>query len=156
MLHDPGVLTALTGLLVTLGGGAAWLIRRHDSKKDPLPRAQAEVAVAAGNLGLLSEVNLRLAEESRRVSAELVDVRTQLREVVSRAAHNDRQIADLQVAHGQIKALFGSATGFIEELLRWLHAGMPGDRPELPSSLRAFVDETLHGQPFGSHRPDPR
>lgn len=164
---SPGWLTAISTLFITLGGGIAWLVRRHDNKKDPLPREQAEVAVAAANVGLLSQVNLRLGEDHKRLSEELEgmrlrhkqemeQVRTELGEVRKRALRNDGQIADLQESHGRMKVLFSSATDFIEELLRWMHEGMSGTRPPLPANLRQFVDETLHEADFGSHRPDIR
>lgn len=164
-ISDLSWLAGVSALLATLGGGVAWLVKRHDSKKDPLPREQAEVAVAAANVGLLSEVNVRLGEESRRQATKLDSMEAELLAVNERAVtaearadeaqrtaeHNQREIADLQESQGSLKALFGSATGFIEELLRWVHDGMPGAAPALPSNLRAFIDHSLHGTP---HQPE--
>ena len=51
MSHLPTLITAVSGLLVVLGGGIAWIARHWDKRKPSLSRQTAAVAEANDAVG---------------------------------------------------------------------------------------------------------
>lgn len=124
------VLSTILSALVAIGGGVAWLVRRWDQKKDPIPRTSAELAVAQQALGIIQDSRDTLVNDVERLKAD-------------READRAR-IAALEHRQGKLESLLGRAAAFIEVMLRWAHAGSPPPPPVLPPDLYDLIDPSLH------------
>jgi hypothetical protein len=128
---DPSWLPGLVPLLLALGGGAAWLIRRYDQRKDPLPKREAELVLAEQALGIVKSA----AEFS---ASEAVTLR-------ARVTQLEMDHGDLRTRMVRIESLFSRALAYIETLLRaWPDAPPP---PPPPRELHNLIDSSLWRQP---------
>jgi hypothetical protein len=123
---DPSWLPGLVPLLLALGGGAAWLIRRYDQRKDPLPKREAELVLAEQALGIVKSA----AEFS---ASEAVTLRA--------------RVTQLEMDHGDLRTRMVR----IESLLRaWPDAPPP---PPPPRELHNLIDSSLWRQPESDDNP---
>ena len=86
---DGPLITAITGLLIAVGSGIAWLVQRRDKARPRIARQAAEVAQASDAVGgALTVVQDSLTREIARLRADSEADRT--RWAAERAADRDR------------------------------------------------------------------
>ena len=86
---DGPLITAVTGLLIAVGSGIAWLVQRRDKARPRIARQAAEVAQASDAVGgALTVVQDSLTREIARLRADSEADRT--RWATERAADRDR------------------------------------------------------------------
>lgn len=142
-MQDLGVLNigAIVTFLTTLGGAIAWLVRRRDGQKDPIPKESAAVALANSSVSIMQGIADRLMAEVADLRAELATERQ------TNAQDRDElraQVTELSGDVGNLRSMFGVATGYIERLLRWSRADSRPPAPPLPAALRDHIDPALH------------
>lgn len=113
----------VVGLLGAIGGGVAWLVRRRDQAKDPIPKESAAVALAQSGVSIMQGVADRL--ESRVIALE-------------------GEVVNLKGDVGRLTLTLGAAARYIERLLRWAKSESRPPIPPLPSELRDLIDPSLH------------
>jgi hypothetical protein len=86
----------VVSIIVALGGVVTFLIRRHDTKKDPLPRQSAEMALAVSAAGVVQSSNLRLEAEVQAIGEALARERLRNDGNEIRNAELERRIDDLE------------------------------------------------------------
>jgi len=123
-MPDPtSLIGSIVALLGATGGGIAWMVRRRDAKKDPIPKESAAVALAQSGVSLMQGVADRLDVELGEVRSELGDLK-----------------GDVQ----RLTLTLGAAARYIERLLRWAKSDTRPPIPPLPSDLRDLIDPSLH------------
>lgn len=134
---EGNVVASVLSALAIIGSGIGWLIARHDKKKDPLPKAAAEVALAREALGIVSESAQTLKEDLARIKADREEDRTRIDQLEKDGVADRARISRLE-------SLLSHAASYIEALLRWAHGlrGAPKP-PPLPSELHDLVDPHL-------------
>lgn len=132
----PALITAIVSLLLAVGSGIAWLVKRRDAAKDPIPKQAAELALAEQALGIIRESRDALREDVNRLKGERDEHRTRL-------DAQQEQIDGLRQAMDQVKHLLSHATRYIETLLRWAYAGAPPPPPSVPLDLHDLIDPSL-------------
>ncbi|MER7070980.1 hypothetical protein [Terrabacter sp. NPDC000476] len=142
-----GDISIIVGLLTTLGGGVAWLVKRHDAAKDPIPKAAAELAVAEQALGIIKESRDALREDVSRLKEERDEHKVRLDAQQEQIDTLRDDNATLHATVEQIKHLLSHATRFIETLLRWAKDGAKPPQPTLPHALEDLIDPTLYSPP---------
>jgi chromosome segregation ATPase len=138
---SPALITAVVSALLALGSGIAWLVKRRDAAKDPIPKQAAELALAEQALGIIRESRDALREDVQRLKEEREEHR-------SRLDAQQEQINSLRDAMDQVKHLLSHATRYIETLLRWARDGAPPPPPSVPRDLIDLIDPALH-EPVG-------
>lgn len=74
------IVSAVVTLLISIGGGIGWLIKRHDAKADPLPRHAAEIALSREALGIIKasadalESDVNRLREDREADRKRIDM----------------------------------------------------------------------------------
>jgi hypothetical protein len=126
---DGSLIAALVGALGTIGTGVAWVLRRRDSQKDPIPKDAAAVALAQSGVNLMQGV-------AQRLDSELSDVRGKL-------AISDRRLSAAEETLTEHERVFGIAFGYIDALLRHIRDGKPPPAPPAPADLRDLIDPEL-------------
>jgi hypothetical protein len=122
---------SLVTLILAVGSGIGWLIRRRDQRKDPLPKREAELVLAEQALGIVKAA----AEFS---AGEAVTLRGRVTQL-----EMDRD--DLRNRMVRIEGLFARALSYIETLLRiWPDAPPP---PPPPRELHDLIDSSLWRNP---------
>ena len=132
------MLSAIVGGLTVLGGGIGWLVRRHDARKDTIPKAAAEVALAQQALGIVKESRDSLADDVRRLMLDRDEDRSRIDKLEADRITDRARI-------GRLEALLGVAAGYIEALLRWVRTGAKPPHPPLPDDLNDLIDPSLLG-----------
>lgn len=131
-MNEPQTLGALVTLILGAGSAFGWWLRRRDQKKDPLPKAAAELAVAQQALGIITDAATWAKNDN-----------TDLR---SRVAQLEKDRAEDRVRITRLETLLSHAAAYIEALLRWAQI-MPTDPerpvPPLPDELHELVDPQL-------------
>ena len=128
---------ALIALLTTLGGAVAWWLRRRDSKKDPIPKESAAVALAQSSVSIMQGV----ADELRE---EMAALRARLQATEERLTNTQNELADTRTDIDWLRTTLGVAASYIEKLLRWAHSESRPPLPSLPERLRSLIDPALH------------
>lgn len=130
-------------VLTTAGGGLAWYIRRHDTRKDPLPRTAAEVAIAKEALGIIVASRDALTQDMARQGEELAQER-------ARGDRHEQELVQLRKEHAElhdivdeIRSRLTAAARYIETLLRWGRAGGHDPEPDVPEGLADLIDPTV-------------
>lgn len=124
------IVGGVVAFLGTVGPGIAWIVRRRDGKKDPIPKESAAVALAQSGVSLMQGV-------ADRLGAELVEVRTELSDLRS-------ELSDVRGEVSRLTTTLGAAARYIERLLRWAKSESRPPIPPLPSELRDLIDPALH------------
>lgn len=125
-----GLIGAVVGALGAIGGGVAWLVRRRDSKKDPIPKESAAVALAQSGVALMQGV-------ADRLEGDIGDLRNEV------ASQRD-EIGDLRGDLHSLRVTLGAAARYIERLLHWAKSESRPPVPPLPVELRDLIDPALH------------
>ena len=142
--------------LIALGGTIAFLIRRHDAKKDPLPRQSAEMAMAVNAANVVESANLRLEAEVRAIAEALArerlrndgnEIRNEELEQRIRALEAQRR-KDSQLIEDQATEIAGlqrrvagmyedrdDLVRYIKVLQSWISAGAKPPAPAIPEHL---------------------
>ena len=113
----------VVGLLGAIGGGVAWLVRRRDQAKDPIPKESAAVALAQSGVSIMQGVADRLEARVIALEGEVVNLKSDV---------------------GRLTLTLGAAARYIERLLRWAKSESRPPIPPLPSELRDLIDPSLH------------
>lgn len=142
---------ALVTLLTMIGGGIAWWLRRRDSKKDPIPKESAAVALAQSSVSIMQGVADDLREGLARKDAEIATLRADLTALSSRQRNTEERLAETQTELADtrtdidwLRSTLGVAASYIENLLRWARADSRPPIPPLPEKLRTLIDPSLH------------
>jgi hypothetical protein len=150
---EPLSVGGLVTLLSLIGGGAAWLIRRRDSNKDPIPKAAAEMAIAQQALEIITE-------SAAWTRADAVGLRARVAKLEADREEDRARLGDADDRMTRLERLLSQAASYIEALLRWAQV-MPTvpDKPipPLPTQLHELVDPELwvtNGTP-GVKKPAP-
>lgn len=122
-MEPTSTIGAIVGLLGAIGGGVAWFVRRRDTRKDPIPKDAAAVALAQSATALMQGV-------ADRLDSELGDVR--------------KRMNGLETDIARLTSTLGAAIRYIERLLRWDKTEARGPRPPLPPELYDLIDPSLH------------
>ena len=145
---------ALVTLIGLIGGGIAFLIRRRDSKKDPIPKESAAVALAQSSVSIMQAVADDLREGLARKDAELATMRADLtalsarqRTTEERLTETQSELADTRTDIDWLRSTLGVAASYIEKLLRWAREDARPPLPALPEKLRTLIDPSLHTLP---------
>jgi hypothetical protein len=125
-LMDPAWLTALVPLVLAIGGGLSWFISRRDKNKDPLPKQQAELAIAQQALGIVTAAAEFSSAEARALRSRVTKL------------EGDRDEDRTRIT--RLEGLFARAVTYIEKLLRAWGAPRP---PEPPADLHDLIDPAL-------------
>lgn len=140
---NPSLLTALVSLLVAAGGGIAWLVKRRDANRDPIPKHQAEVALAQSALGVIQASRDTLDADVRRLLIDREEDRSRIDKLEADRDTDRERIEQHRERISRLESLLGIAAGYIEALLRWVRNGSPPPQPPLPSPLHDLIDPSL-------------
>jgi hypothetical protein len=133
LVMDPAWLTALVPLVLAAGGAVSWLISRRDKRKDPLPKQQAELAIAQQALGIVTEAAAFSAAEASGLRERVVKLEADREE--------DREAREVDRARiSRLEGLFARAVSYIETLLRAWGSPKP---PQPPAELHELIDPAL-------------
>lgn len=117
---DGPLITAVTGLLIAVGSGVAWLVQRRDKARPRIARQAAEVAQASDAVGgALTVVQDSLTREIARLRADSEADRT--RWATERAADRDR-IGGLEQTTEDLRRDVTALRETEARLVRWLRA----------------------------------
>ena len=122
--------TAAVSVLTAIGAGIAWVMRRHDSKKDPVPKEAAAVALSNEAVGIMRGV-------ANDLKGDIANLRGEVAAMKESQAELGREIQ-------RLKLTLGTAATFIERLLRWAKSDSRPPIPALPSDLFDLIDPSLH------------
>lgn len=147
-MNTTGWLGSISGILLLMGTAIAWVVKRWDNKKDPLPKTAAEVALAAQALGIIKEaaefsqttLTRRITELEAGRASDALRITD-----LERSRLDDRHvIEDLQRGMAEVRSLLSSAARYIEHLLTWANSlmGQPNP-PPLPAELHDIIDPAL-------------
>ena len=115
-----GLILALTG---ALAGAIGKIVYDMWSKRDPITRGQAEVALAQSAVATAGVVNSSLGDEVARLGGRREHVESRL---------------------SAVERLSGSALRYIDTLLRWISGGQRGPMPAPEDELHPHIDPGLH------------
>ena len=146
---------ALVTLLIAIGSGVGWWLRRRDGRKDPIPKESAAVALAESSVaimkGVADELRADLATERQirtqdkaQHAAELRALRAEMQALQTRQKSTEDQLADTRTDIDWLRTTLGVAASYIENLLRWARADSRPPIPPLPEKLRTLIDPSLH------------
>lgn len=117
---DGPLITSITGLLIAVGGGIAWLVQRRDKARPRIARQAAEVAQASDAVGgALTVVQSSLTAEIARLRADSEADRT--RWATERAADRER-IGGLEQTTEDLRRDVTALRETEARLVRWLRA----------------------------------
>jgi hypothetical protein len=158
-------LTQVVGFLVALGGLSGlimFFVSRWDKKRDPVSKAEAEVALAAKALGLAEGINDRLVAEVGRLDDKIEAM--EARHAAEREEDQTRHAAEREQLLTKITGLERQIGAMIEDrdktfqfllvLRAWAGAGAKPPIPALPTHLREVIPEWVPGD--GAEPPKPR
>ena len=128
-----GQIPALVTLLTMLGGGVAWWLRRRDSKKDPIPKESAAVALADSSVAIMKDV----AAELRRDLATEREIRAQDRAQHAADRANDQALHAAERASD--RAQHAAELDALKTEMSALHSGLATTKTEL-AETRADID----------------
>lgn len=131
-----GLATGVVSLLTVIGGGIAFLVRRRDNAKDPIPKQSATLALADQSVKIAGSV---LAE----IRQELTDVRSKIREFETAAEKQNKRVASLEDSVETLDTALSVAVGYIGRLIAYIRGGADGPEPTIPPQLRDLVDPLL-------------
>ena len=142
---DGPLITAVTGLLIAVGSGIAWLVQRRDRARPRIARQAAEVAQASDAVGgALTVVQDSLTAEIARLRADSDADRT--RWATERAADRDR-IACLEQTTQELRhdvTVLRENEGRLVGWVATLHKGVTdGTIPPLPP-VPEWLTRLLH------------
>ena len=142
---DGPLITAITGLLIAVGSGIAWLVQRRDKARPRIARQAAEVAQASDAVGgALTIVQSSLTAEIARLRADSEADRT--RWATERAADRDR-IACLEQTTQELRhdvTVLRENEGRLVGWVATLHTGVAdGTIPPLPP-VPEWLTRLLH------------
>lgn len=132
-----GWVAPLVTLILGIGGGIGFILRRRDNRKDPIPKQSA--ALAQANESVLLAGALR--DEMRKDMAEL---RTEVAAAKEAAKSATKRVESLEETVETLDDSLTDAVRFIEALLRHLRTGSMGPAPAIPERLRGLIDPMLH------------
>lgn len=157
-----GQIPALVTLLSLIGAGIAFLLRRRDSQKDPIPKESAAVALAQSSISIMQGIADRQgaeieAERKMRASdraehkAEMTQLHLEMSALHARQKSTEDQLKSTQAELAETRAditwlrdTLGVAASYIEKLLRWARSDSRPPLPPLPEKLRTLIDPSLH------------
>lgn len=132
-----GMVGVLVTALSVIGGGIAFLIRRRDAQKDPIPKESAAVALSKDAVAIMAGVADELREDGANLRRELGTVRAEL------AGVRRDQMATQQTL-SMLQASLAAAARHIEAMYRWARDGATPPPPLIPDALRDLIDPSLH------------
>ena len=117
---DGPLITAITGLLIAVGSGVAWLVQRRDKARPRIARQAAEVAQASDAVGgALTVVQDSLTADIARLRADSAADRAQW--ATARTADRGR-IACLEKTTQELRLDIVALRETEARLVRWLRA----------------------------------
>ena len=158
-------LTQVVGFLVALGGLSGlimFFVSRWDKKRDPVSKAEAEVALAAKALGLAEGINDRLVAEVGRLDDKIEAM--EARHATERQEDQARHAAEREQFLTKIAGLERRMAGVIEDrdaivqyffvFRAWVANGQRPPAPPVPEHLAEIIPEWVPGD--GAEPPRPR
>lgn len=118
-----GLIGGVVAFMGAVGAGIAWLVRRRDSKKDPIPKESAAVALANQSVSLMQGV-------ANEIRTDLATVRN--------------EVGELRDEVEGLRTTLSAAARYIERLLRWAKSESRPPLPPLPNALHDLIDPSLH------------
>jgi len=140
-MSDATLIGGVVTLLGLIGSGIAWLVRRRDSKKDPIPKESAAVALAQSGVALMQGVADRLEARISGLEDDLAQARL---DGAAARAEDRTEIDGLRGDVQHLRLTLSAAARYIERLLRWAKSDTRPPIPPLPSDLRDLIDPSLH------------
>lgn len=151
-----GSLSTLVAVLAALGGMSGlliFLISRWDKKRDPVSKAEAEVALAAKALGLAEGINDRLIGEVGRLDARIA----LMEERHARERDEDRtEIAGLKRRMAGVIEDRDSLVAYFLVFRQWVAMGSRPPAPAVPKHLADFLPEWVPGDGAEPPSPNPK
>ena len=135
MTH-PATITAIVSALAVIGPGIAWWVKRRDSRKDPIPKSQAAVALADSAVGLANETLAMVAAQLVDVKQRVDEQGTRIRELENADRAKSGEIARLTQLVAALKVEKDQIVAHWRELWQWVVAGAPPPPPTPPDHLR--------------------
>jgi hypothetical protein len=156
-----GTLTQVVGILVALGGISGlviFFVTRWDKKRDPISKAEAEVALAAKALGMAEGLNDKLLREVTRLDERLeaADERLALMEE-RHAAERDEDRTKIAGLERSMSAVIASRDALVQYFIvfrGWVSNGMIPPPPAVPEHLADVIPAWVPGD--GAEIPKPR
>ena len=134
---DQGAVAALVTLILGIGSGIGWYVRRRDNRKDPVPKQSVALAQADSSVALMG----LLRDEMRK---DMTTLRSELEEVKAAAKAATTRVASLEETVETLDDSLTDAVRYIEALLRHMRNGSRGPAPTIPERLRGLIDPMLH------------
>jgi hypothetical protein len=143
---DAEVWRVLVPLVLAAGSGITWWVARRDKNKDPLPKAAAELALAAQALGIVTESAEYVRQDTINLRFDRDQDRVRIARLEADREEDRLRLADADDRMTRLERLLSQAAAYIEALLRWAQI-MPSvpDKPipPLPNQLHELVDPEL-------------
>lgn len=98
-------------LIIALGSGFAWWVKRRDAQKDPIPRTAAELALAKEALGIVEASRDALGQDVARLREDLE----------TRNLHIDGLTSKVDTLTGQVDTLSREVHTIREMWSLWYH-----------------------------------
>jgi hypothetical protein len=142
-----GAAPAIVTVVTAVGTVIAFLVRRRDTQKDPIPKQAAAMALAEQSIGIAAGT---MADQQRQITAlrgdvEALHAKHEL--AIERANTLEKDLTNLGSKFATLQATLTAAAGYIESLLRHIRSGLTGPSPKLPADLRELIDPSLHDWP---------
>ena len=131
-----GLATGVVSVLTTLGLGIAWLVRRRDTNKDPIPKQSAAVSLADAAVTVAQGMLNDLRSDMSAVRLEVVEVKRDAAKTKDRLTATEQT---LELLDQKLQA----AVHYIEDVWRRARVGA-WPLPPVPTELRDLIDPDLH------------
>ena len=154
-------LTQVVGFLVALGsvsGLVMFFVSRWDKKRDPVSKAEAEVALAAKALGMVEGINDRLIGEVGRLDSKIEAMEARHaaereEDRLEREALEARHALEREEDRTKIDGLERRMAAVIEDrdqlvkyvndMHLWFEAGAPPPAPDVPERLADVIPKWM-------------
>ena len=147
-------LSAVVGILGALGalsGLVMFFVTRWDKKRDPVSKAQAEVALAATALGLVEGVNDRLLKEVGRLDERIQSMEER------HAREREEDLTQIAGLKRRVAAVIEDRDAIVRYFIvfrAWVANGSRPPSPPVPEHLADILPEWVPGD--GAEPPKPR
>ena len=129
----------VVAILTLLGSGIAWVVKRRDQAKDPIPKAVAEATVAEQLTGAAAVLISGMQTEIKRISNECSELRTEHKTATAaiETLRQSDQRKGREIVHlrGEVRVLGEYAI----ENHAWIEGGMKPPPPKMTDAAARVV-----------------